>query len=241
MKVLLLCILFSAASAVADPIDAAVEEYVDSLKLTFLEKQKVKAEAKKQAYKMRDELQDGRLDRLARFTDRTAQYFVERAADVLEKNGEADAAYFYRSMYRFEYRDHFERMLARDIGDHAGFFQFIDDLYLKVVSVIGVAAAKALHLSDAYTLNHSNVTFKPCSFPMDNVPGTPKDEYRRHFAEGATYYGTLPVVSYWLINIPLMATGVGMLAGPIASAAEYAIAKTVAPKLSDFVYEKACN
>ena len=240
---LLLCILFSTNLLAADSGELAIDQYVDSLKLTFFEKQEVKSRAKGALKQVRAEIETGRMDTLAKKHDEGIGYAVERATKILEEHGEGDAAYMYRAIYRIEYKNFYERFEKneRDIGDHKGFVQFIDDLYYKIVSVIGVTAAKALHLSDLFVWNHSNVTFRPCTFPMDAIQIPRKEEYKKHFAEGELYYGTVPVTIYWCVQVPLMMSGVGMLAGPIASAVEFAVAKTVAPKLSDFVFEKACE
>ena len=110
---------------------------------------------------------------------------------------------------------------------------------------LGVEVCKALHLSDIKTFNFTlPIVFRPCSFPMDAVTITRKAEYRNHFAQGKVYYGLVPVITYWAINAPCMIGTAGlatMLCGPAASIAEWFMGYSIAPWLSDKIFDGVCN
>jgi hypothetical protein len=133
----------------------------------------------------------------------------------------------------------------RDIGDHQALNQWLADKYEMLEIILGVDICKSLHLSDIKTFLYTPpIVFRPSTFPMDNVQGERIDEYRRHFNEGAVYYGLVPVVSYWVIwgACTVGTSGMGavaMLCGIAGSVGERLLATFVGPKLSDWVYNKA--
>lgn len=212
------------------------------------ESQKEEADFRGRAFasEIKKDFENGSMQKLANRTDKALEYMVDRGTNELEKRGFYEEAYQYRHQFDSRFRGVLERsVVTRDIGDHKPLIQWLQDYYDILELALGVETCKALHLSDIKTLNHCiPVVFKPCTFEMDSVTIPRKEEYKNHFAEDDTYYGLMPVVVYWLCDIPcLFATsGVGaMLCGPIASVAEYSVAKWVAPRVSDWIFERACE
>jgi len=197
---------------------------------------------------IRQEIEDGGMPRLALRTDQALDQLVARGVSELRDKG--DDIYATRTEWDWKqnYQGYLTRGLmlrgGRDIGDHAPLIKWLASFYDHLESVLGVDACRALHLSDIKTFNFCiPVVFHPCTFPMDSVQGAREDEYRRHFAKGAVYYGLMPVILYWTADIACLAgtygTGIGWLCGPISSAAEFITGKWIAPKVSDFVFERA--
>lgn len=241
LVVLVVCFVVSASC-----VFGAVEPSYDGL--TLSEKAEVKKQSKRFTAQIRAEIEDGRMDTLAKKTDEAIENLVNRGIERLEEAGDREAAHFYRFIYRTEYSGYVTRMVAHggyDIGDHAPLSQWLADFYNRLELILGIAVCKSLHLSDIKTINHSlPIVFKPCSFPMDSVGGERIDEYRRHFNAGEVYYGLIPVVAYWLVDAPCMLFTSGIaafLCGPIAGGVEYAVSITVGPKLSDWVFTKSCS
>lgn len=208
------------------------------------------AHGKRVAQQLRDDLSQGRLTHLAKLTDSALEAVVGRAIAELRRQGVWEYADVKETEWRGQYRGFLvaHTMMhpsQRDIGDHAPLVKWLADFYNSVEAMIGVDACKALHLSDIKTFNFCiPVVFRPCSFPMDGVLIPRKDEYQNHFAEGDVYYGLVPVVTWWAIEIGCMAGTSGIaafLCGPAAMAGEYAMGKWLAPKLSDLVFSRSCE
>lgn len=147
------------------------------------------------------------------------------------------------STYRQMFRNYANAM--RDIGDHKPLSQWLADKYTMLEMVLGVTACKQTHLSDIKTFNFTiPVVFRPCTFPMDAIGGERINEYRNHFSEGQTYYGLVPVTTYWVVygvtTAATMGGGFMFVAGLAGSLAEKLIA-VVTPKMSDKVYNKFCG
>lgn len=239
MKVAMLFLFLSALSFASDVIPDA--------------EPKSTKEAKAYAYRMTKqieiELESGEFLPLAQRFDWALDHIMERATTELKKRGHHDLADEATADWNFYYRGFLTRMvLSKDIGDHAPLFVFLATFYAKVESLIGRPACKALHISDLETLNRGlAVIFKPCTFPMDSVPMSRKDEYKQHFNGDFSpngFYGVLPVLVYWVIDIPCLVGTSGLaafLCGPAASIGEYATYKWVGPKISDRIYRRACE
>lgn len=215
--------------------------------LTGAEKVHVKAEARRQVRLLKAEIRSGNLDALAQRSDAAIQAMVARGVKELAIRGDEVYAAQAQSEYETKFRGYLTRMVrSRDIGDHKPLVEWLDSFYERLEFVLGVELCKATHLSDLYTLNHCiPVVFHPCTFPMDAVGGDRESEYQRHFAKGSVYYGLVPVVTYWALDIGCVAATQGAgtiwLCGPIAGAGEYLMATFVAPKLSNAVYEHVCG
>lgn len=213
-----------------------------------------RAEAKRQVKRftaeIRSEIEDGRMDTIARVTDRVIEHMVNRGLERLEAAGDREGAHFHRFLFNTEMKGYLTRMVAAqrggymDIGDHPEqvLSTWLRDFYERLELILGVTICKATHLSDIKSINSTvKIVFKPCSFEMDLVSGERIDEYRRHFNAGEVYYGLVPVAVWWLVDVPLLMTPAAMFAGTIASAVQFGISKTVGPKLSDLVYTKSCD
>lgn len=114
---------------------------------------------------------------------------------------------------------------THNIGDHAPISKWLADKYNLIEAFLGLEVCKATHISDIKTLNSGIITvIHPGNFPMDSVAGDRKTEYVRHFAGGPsgddTYYGVIPVIIYWSVNIGLTAAGAPIVSSLIASVAE---------------------
>lgn len=185
--------------------------------------------------------------RLAENVEKSLDALIHVAATEIRKKGhsfEADSLESeWFSTYKYSFRSFTNGM--RDIGDHAPLSVWLAQKYDQIEFILGVQVCKNTHLSDLKTFNFTiPIVFKPCVFPMDNVSGDRMSEYRKHFSEGNTYYGLVPVTSYWItyaaITGATFGTGYVYIASLGATVAEKLIAM-VAPKISDKVYERACN
>jgi hypothetical protein len=202
------------------------------------------------AQSTRDSIKKDRLLGIARLTDKALDAIVDRAAKKLAEAGDTEYAYWKQSEWKREYSGSLTRMmLDRHIGDHptAMLSQWLENFYDHTEMILGVEACKMLHISDIKTINCSvKIVLFPCSFPMDAVTQDRETEYRNHFAKDlggvGELYGLVPVITYWVAEIGLMATGVGGIASFIvAPASEYIMGNWLAPRLANFVFEKSCG
>ena len=208
--------------------------------------QKAKDHGRNVAQAIREDMKEGRLVNLSRQTDRALDMVVARGVAELRKKGLEDEANLWEGQWAFHYYGYLTRMTAsRDIGDHKPLVTWLAVFYDRLEFILGVEACKMLHLSDIKTFNFCiPIVFHPCSFPMDLITDPRKTEYRRHFAAGAVYYGLIPVVTYWLIDVPcLIGTSciASFLCGGAATAGEYVMGKFLAPKLSDRLFDRVCG
>lgn len=134
---------------------------------------------------------------------------------------------------------------SRDIGDHDPLILWLAVVYEGIELKLGVEVCKALHISDIKTLNFCiPIVFKPCTFPMGLVAISRQEEYKNHFAKGLVYYGLIPVITYWAIDIGCLAatSGAGsFLCGLGATLGERLMGNRLAPRLSDLVFTRACS
>lgn len=202
--------------------------------------------ARQQTEILRKEVERDGLPALARRSDQALDNLVRRGVSELHKRGWHGLANQKQSEWERNYRGYLSMRVTGygDIGDHKPLSQWLADFYDAIEEKLGVTICKALHLSDIKTFNYAiPVVFNPCTFDMGSVSISRKDEYRNHFAEGAVYYGLMPVVTYWVVDIACLfgTSGIGVFfCGPIANFAEMACAEWIAPKLSDRVYDRAC-
>lgn len=185
---------------------------------------------------------------IKKLSDRAINSALQLAAVELKKKGkiiEADDMMMeWKSIYGSSLK-----YMGRKIGDHKPLSQWLKEKYDLIEFVLGVEVCKKLHLSDIKSLNHGfPVVVKPCTFPMDQVTGTRKDEYKRHFCGGPhgddTYYGVIPVVTYWAAytgcTIGTMGTGFVLVCGLAGNTAEKLIGM-VADDLSDRLFDRVCK
>lgn len=173
---------------------------------------------------------------------------LQRAIDELNSRGETALA----SQINSEWVSKFGGSLFssdRDIGDHKGISQWINDTYRKIEFVLGRDFCVNTHIAALLTFNSANVVVKPCSFPMDSVSGTRIDEYRRHFAgksanSDSRYNGVIPEATFFACEIACLTGTAGagsVLCGIAASIGEKIMAMFVAPPLSDKIFKRACG
>jgi hypothetical protein len=205
--------------------------------------------ARRQAKALRREIEDGNMYATAQRTDEALDALVARGLQKLHEKGDE----YFADRFELQWSDKFRGFLThamvqndmRDIGDHKPLIQWLATFYDHLESVLGVNICKSLHLSDIKTFNYCiPIVFHPCTFPMDNVTVSREAEYANHFAQGAVYYGLIPVVVYWVCDISCLAatSGIGaMLCGPLSGGAEFIMGKWFAPKLSNRLFEKVCG
>jgi hypothetical protein len=150
--------------------------------------------------------------------------------------------------------------LMGDTGDHAPLSVWVEQWYSIIALVLGPTVMERTHLEDIWVLNYTiPVVFHPqqntlwCSETLNmNLGDTCEAEYRRHFA-GTEFqiqpdpYAKLPlhqgfssVVTYWGVmigcEIATYGTGWFVICSPIATIAEDAVDRFLAPRLSDDIW-----
>lgn len=221
------------------------------LALSFLMVGSIRATAlQSEVLRIRNEIASGKMDAVAQNTEAMLWSIVKVANANLKAKGRVDLA----TKYEYEWNNKYKGMLVNraklhfiygDIGDHHPLVQWLADFYNTVEATLGIEVCKMLHISDIKSVNFSiPVVFRPCTFPMDAVTISRIYEYKNHFAEGAVYYGLVPVVTWWAVSIGCWSgtAGVGsFLCGIAATGAEWTMGKIVAPNLSNFVFRSACS
>lgn len=208
-------------------------------------------------FAMRDDIHNRHMLSLAEHSDRALDGMIRVSTQRLQEEGFTEEAYFLQGTWDAQYKGYLTKLVLAsrvttrdgisilDIGDHQPLIQWLATAYALIELKLGVATCVALHISDIKTMNFCiPVVFSPCTFKMDSVTGGRKEEYNRHFSQGEVYYGLVPVITYWVLDISCIAGTSGiatMLCMPVSSAAEYFMGKYVAPKLSDFIFDKACS
>lgn len=193
--------------------------------------------------------------KLKKRVDAAMTQALKIAAEELKKKGHGAEAedilrqwsFWYGSSLQYANRN-------KNIGDHKPISEWVKEKYNIIEFILGVELCKKLHISDIKSLNHGfPVVVNPCVFPMDSVQGTRIDEYKRHFCGGPsgddTYYGVVPVLTYWAAYIGcgvgtsgVGASGVGFigicgLAGTLAER----IIGFVADDISDKLFTRMCK
>lgn len=203
--------------------------------------------ARAHASDLKKALAQGKLITVANKADLAIENLVTFGVAKLRAAGDTEGAYYHEHIFETNFKGFLTRLQTardngRDIGDHKPLVEWLATFYDRLEFILGVGVCKATHLSDIKTFNFCiPVVFKPCTFPMDGVTGERSDEYKRHFAEGDVYYGLLPVTVYWLAEVPCLMAGGAIVCGIVSGGAEYLVAKFVAPKVSDRVFERACE
>lgn len=135
-------------------------------------------------------------------------------------------------------------MGSRDIGDHDPLWAKLAEWYMYIEAIIGLPACERFHITALKIFNFTpKVIFRPASFPMDNVVGERIDEYRKHFAKGAVYYGGFSEAVFWgaYLTCTFGSAGTGwvLICGTLGNLAEKGAANFVGPRLSDWIFNKA--
>ena len=194
---------------------------------------------------LRNELRDGDIVTLAGRTDQALDALVNRALEKLRAKNENEFADQSEDEWNSQFKGFLTRMTtSHDIGDHAPLIKWLATFYDAVEKKLGVEICKLTHLSDIKTFNYCiPVVFHPATFPMDNVAGPRSFEYLRHCNQGAVYYGLLPVIAYWVVDIACTAATYGggavFFCGPVGSLAEIVMAKFFATNICEWIYTKS--
>lgn len=183
----------------------------------------------------------------AKRTDFAIEAIIKRSVRSLRDQGfDEDADEIERDFP--QYRNYLQNMVAhsngRDIGDHKPLITWLAVVYELIEFKLGVEVCKALHISDLKTINYCiPVVFKPCTFDMGSISIPRRDEYRLHFASGKVYWGLVPVITYWAIEVGCLAatSGAGsFLCGLGATLGERVMGNRLAPGMSDWVFNRLC-
>jgi hypothetical protein len=247
MKVFFVCLLFCSFAFAETSSTDTIQEAQDSYNQLDTTHQN---DTRSSARSLHREFRDYGLTALAMRSDQALDVIVKKGVEQLKEAGDDLYATQLESEWSEKFRGYLSHGMAqnggRDIGDHKPLIEWLAQFYNRIEAVIGLDACKALHLSDIKTFNYCiPIVFHPCTFPMDAVTISREAEYRNHFDQGAVYYGLVPVITYWVVDIACLAAtqgaGTVWLCSPLGSAGEFIMGKWFAPKLSDFVFEKACG
>lgn len=181
------------------------------------------------------------LNDLALHTDEALNNVIRVAVANLKS---VDENLAYEIQFEWDSKWHGD-LLKRDIGDHAPLSQWLADTYNKIEAKLGVELCKALHLSDLKTFNYCiPIVFRPCTYPIDHVVESRRQDYQDHFAMGKVYYGLVPVVTWWAMSSAcwIGTVGVGAFVCSIATAgAEWAMGHVLCPPLSNRIFDSVCG
>lgn len=128
---------------------------------------------------------------------------------------------------------------TRDIGDFAPWSNQLAVLYLIIEAKLGYQLCYTLRITDLATFIWTPpVVFHPCVYGQT--------EFLLHFATNDPRYRSfMPVVSYWLTNITCSVATFGagyfFVCSPLAMGVEMLANKVVAPRLGEFIYDRACT
>lgn len=198
------------------------------------------------------QVERGGLVWLAPRVDETIASIITRSTKMLADQGyQADA-----DRIMNEYRTTYSSFVARNYnsrhqGDHKELVAFLTkvwDVVFEKLCGSNWGVAKALHISDLYSLNYTiPVVFQPCAFDLNGMPVERKVEYKRHFAKDddeRALYGLLPIVTYWAFEGACLVgtSGVGsILCGVAANLSEWFMGGFVAPYVSDKIFVASCG
>lgn len=147
---------------------------------------------------------------------------------------------------KYTFRAYASQMGGRPIGDHKPLSQWLADKYNMLEMILGVEVCKRMHFSDLKTFNYCiPIVFRPCTFDMGPIVLPRIEEYRNHFAKDHTYFGLVPVVTYWVTygvcGAATMGSGFILVCGTAGNIAEKIVGNWVAPRLSDKIFTRFCG
>lgn len=244
LSLLLAFCAFSVFGNESDPLDLENDTIVQTARLKVI--------PRRIAYEIDDDIRND-TTKLASYADKAIENLIHVGTNRMKMEGFGLEAISIQNQFQERYQGFLYKMVTsptRDIGDHKPLSQFLNIVESTFELTLGIATCKMLHLTDIKTFNFAiPVVFHPCSFPMDLVSGTRMDEYKRHFAGGShsdsKYDGLISVVTYWVVefscSMATLGSGWFFICSPLGSAGEWIMERFLAPKLSDFVYTKACN
>lgn len=166
---------------------------------------------------------------------------VAAGIDALRTNGDRALA----DQYEDDWAHHFADFMVRthDLGDHKPLSQWLANFYTKLEDRLGATTIHNGLLGDIYLMNYAiPMVFAPKGdWRTKTTPNRDWVEYRKHFIPFAN------VITYWSTNIAcnyvMKKQGAGSqgkkLCGQVSEKLRFAMGRYVAPKISDFVFNKA--
>ncbi len=171
-------------------------------------------------------------------TQHSMNFLVESAIFALEYYGHKEDADQARKEWKEQFANYLLSFQSMDLGDHNPLSQWLADFYKKLRLRFGDQMVKMMHLDDINTLNYAiPVAFQPKG---DVKTGDTWDklEYSLHFVpfvSVVTYWGSYAACFYFTKGEPT----IRKYCKQIAKILRTGMKNWVAPKLSDFVYDKA--
>lgn len=128
---------------------------------------------------------------------------------------------------------------GRNIGDFGPWSEKLAILYLIIETKLGYQLCYTLRLTDIATFLYTpEVVFHPCKYG--------RTEFGLHFiGDDPKYRPFFSTTVYWVSNITCsiatFGAGTFFICSPISMLVEMGAENVVAPKLGEFIYDKACN
>lgn len=162
---------------------------------------------------------------------------------ALRSNGDHRLADRYEGEWNQKFANYFTGIGALDLGDHKPLSKWLADFYVKIEDRIGLAATRSGLLGDIYLMNYAiPIVFAPKGdWRTTTTPNRDWVEYRKHFIPFAN------VITYWGVKLACnrLLRGQDMgnqgkkLCNTVAEKLRHAMGRYVAPKISDFVFNRA--
>lgn len=168
---------------------------------------------------------------------------VDAGIQALRDNGDHRIADQYEDDWKHHFADYFVRPSVLDLGDHKALSQWLANFYVKLEDRLGTATIHNGFLGDIYAMNYAiPIVFAPKGdWRSTTTPNRDWVEYRKHFIPFAN------VVTYWAANLAcnyvMKKQGAGSQGKKLCAQASeklrFAMGRYVAPKISDFIFNKA--
>jgi hypothetical protein len=195
---------------------------------------KSKKDAEKALKQARADLEEGRVERVARLG---LEHIVRAAINVLKVEGYTEYAARKESEWNASFSLMSNPLGMLDLGDHAPLSEWVADFYVGLEARIDARWLKLFNLYDIKTFNYGiPVAVHPAGNPQGVAWGS--DEYKLHFVPVAA------ASAHWIFNgacsltVPLpFSLGCGVA----ALLPRYGMQYWVAPRLSDRIYDQFNN
>jgi hypothetical protein len=169
---------------------------------------------------------------------------VAEGVRALRTNGDGGLARKYEGEWEQKFSTEFTSGIdALDLGDHKPLSQWLANFYDKLEERLGRTVIRQGLLGDIYLMNFAiPITFAPKgTWRTAETPNRDWVEYRKHFIPFAN------VVTYWAVNIACNKIMKGQdmgkqgqkLCSKVAEKLRFVMGRRIAPKISDFIFNKA--
>lgn len=182
---------------------------------------------------------------IAEYSDLALENLLTTAEIILRIKGHDKLADEISVNFLTHYKNGFFRLAVgeKELGDHPPMSQWIDDIHQKIEDAIGKFFCEFFHIHDLYILNHGfRVVFAPSKYKLDDY----KDHFAGHLIWGWfwEHHGFAGVVVYWTVNglCGAATSGFGLFVfacSPIATMAENATDKRLAPPIAERIWKRA--